>query len=158
MLQVTAYMSLQSEQAPKYVRGEVSRHQLKFHVSSLSLLCTILGIFHLPETLGNFTGKARLVKNMFYLTEIEHVCSSLSCQNLRWWQKYCHEISLELMNPYENLLMKHAFSESFIVFFIFFFLIPRNFPVGCPKNVCFSFTSHSEIVEFIVKKKVLIIT
>ena len=37
--------------------------------------------------------------------------------SLRWWQKYCHEISLELMNPYENLLMKHAFSESFIVFF-----------------------------------------
>ena len=75
-------MSLQSEQAPKYDRGEVSRHQLKFHVSSLSLLCTILGIFLLPETLGNFTGKAPLVKNMFYLTEIEYVC---------------HEISLELM-------------------------------------------------------------
>lgn len=55
MLQVTAYMSLQSEQAPKYVRGEVSRHQRKFDVSN-SLLCT-LGIFHLPETLGNFSGK-----------------------------------------------------------------------------------------------------
>ena len=58
------------------------------------------------------------------------------------------------MNPYENLLMKHTFSESFIVFFLFFF----NFPVGCPKNVCFSFTSQTEIVEFIVRKKVLIIT
>ena len=137
MLQVTAYMSLQSEQAPKYVRGEVSRHQLKFHVSSLSLLCTILGIFHLPETLGNFTGKARLVKNMFYLTEIKHVCSSLSCQNLRWWQKYCHEISLELMNPYENLLMKHAFSESFIVFFIFIFFNSSEFYCGMSKKRMF---------------------
>lgn len=76
MLQVTAYMSLQSEQAPKYVRGEVSRHQRKFDVSN-SLLCT-LGIFHLPETLGNFSGKASLVKTMFYLTQMEHVCSSLS--------------------------------------------------------------------------------
>ena len=130
-------MSLQSEQTPKYVRGEVSRHQLKFHVSSLSLLCTILGIFHLPETLGNFTGKARLVKNMFYLTEIEHVCSSLSCQNLRWWQKYCHEISLELMNPYENLLMKHAFSESFIVFFIFIFFNSSEFSCGMSKKRMF---------------------
>ena len=46
--------------------------------------------------------------------------------SLRWWQKYCHEISLELMNPYENLLMKQAFSESFIVFFFKFFSFLGN--------------------------------
>ena len=71
-------MSLQSEQTPKYVRGEVSRHQLKFHVSNNPSLISTLGIFHSPETLRNFTGKAPLVKNLFYLTQIEHVCSPLS--------------------------------------------------------------------------------
>ena len=78
--------------------------------------------------------------------------------SLRWWQKYCHEISLELMNPYENLLMKPSFSESFIVFFFKIFFIPGKFPVGCPKNPCFSVTSQTEIMEFLVKRKVLIIT
>lgn len=60
------------------------------------------------------------------------------------------------MNPYENLLMKHAFSESFIVFFLFFH--SWEFSCGMSKNICFSFTPQTEIVEFLVKREVLIIT
>ena len=57
--------------------------------------------------------------------------------SLRWWQKYCREISLELMNPYENLLMKPSFSESFIVFFFFNFFHSWEISCGMSKKPMF---------------------
>ena len=120
---------------------------------SVVLIGSILGVFHLPKTFGNFHGKVYRVKNVFYLTPIPSVYSLVT--KIQDGGTDLALNSLELVIPREISLMDHAFPpERFQrenrTTFSKFFLFPGTFQWNAWKT-CVPLTSQPEFAEFLGK-------
>ena len=67
---------------------------------SEAFIGSILGVFHLPKTFGNFHGKVHRVKNVFYLTPVPSVYALVT--KIQDGRKDLALNSLELVIPCEN--------------------------------------------------------